>query len=105
MAGDVHVVRGESDRTEYNWPEGKKIFLLSMRNFTLLIQSIFCQTKVLNKFSEKVVTIGQLRIGIIHGHQLTPWGDQNALEAVQRSLNVDILIHGHTYKYKVDRNY
>ena len=35
---------------------------------------------------------------------MTPWGDQNALEAVQRSLNVDILIHGHTYKYKVGKN-
>ena len=22
LAGDVHVVRGESDRTENNWPEG-----------------------------------------------------------------------------------
>lgn len=23
LAGDVHVARGESDRTEHNWPEGK----------------------------------------------------------------------------------
>lgn len=74
LAGDVHVVRGESDRTEHNWPE------------------------------EKVVTIGQLRIGLIHGHQINPWGSQKGLEAVQRSLDVDILIHGHTQKYKADEH-
>ena len=51
---------------------------------------------------EKVVTIGQLRIGLIHGHQINPWGSQKGLEAVQRSLDVDILIHGHTQKYKVN---
>ena len=50
---------------------------------------------------EKVVTIGSLRIGIVHGHQVTPWGNQKGLEAVQRALDVDILIHGHTQQYKV----
>merc|ERR1712228_290871 len=50
--------------------------------------------------TEKVVTIGQLRIGLIHGHQINPWGNQKGLEAVQRSLDVDILIHGHTQEYK-----
>ena len=32
----------------------------------------------------KVVTIGNVKIGIIHGHQVTPWGDLEALAAVQR---------------------
>ena len=30
----------------------------------------------------KVVTIGNVKIGIIHGHQITPWGDLEALAAV-----------------------
>ena len=31
---------------------------------------------------KKVVQIGTLKIGIIHGHQLVPWGDIEALSAV-----------------------
>lgn len=32
----------------------------------------------------KVVTLGNVKIGIIHGHQVVPWGDLEALAAVQR---------------------
>ena len=32
----------------------------------------------------KVVQIGNFKIGIIHGHQVLPWGDLEALAAVQR---------------------
>ena len=32
----------------------------------------------------KVVQIGNFKIGIIHGHQVIPWGDLEALAAVQR---------------------
>jgi len=49
----------------------------------------------------KVVTIGDFRIGIIHGHQVVPWGDPRALAATQRRLDVDILISGHTHKNDV----
>uniref|UniRef100_A0AAV1U9M4 Vacuolar protein sorting-associated protein 29 n=1 Tax=Peronospora matthiolae TaxID=2874970 RepID=A0AAV1U9M4_9STRA len=45
----------------------------------------------------KVVTIGQFRIGLCHGHQIIPWGDQHSLAALQRKMNVDILITGHTH--------
>ena len=35
------------------------------------------------KFPEtKVVTIGNVKIGLIHGHQVTPWGDLESLAAV-----------------------
>lgn len=36
----------------------------------------------------KVVTIGQFRIGLCHGHQVVPWGDQFALAALQRKVSV-----------------
>ena len=45
----------------------------------------------------KVVSIGNVKIGLIHGHQVTPWGDLEALAAVQRRLDCDVLIHGHTH--------
>jgi len=48
----------------------------------------------------KVVTIGAFRIGICHGHQIVPWGDRQALSILQRQLDVDVLITGHTHKYE-----
>eukprot|EP01102_Stenamoeba_stenopodia_P009890 TRINITY_DN2935_c0_g1_i1.p1 TRINITY_DN2935_c0_g1~~TRINITY_DN2935_c0_g1_i1.p1 ORF type:complete len:194 (-),score=35.76 TRINITY_DN2935_c0_g1_i1:126-707(-) len=47
----------------------------------------------------KVVTIGQFKIGICHGHQIVPWGDREALGILQRQLDVDILVTGHTHKF------
>jgi len=47
-----------------------------------------------------VVTVGQFRIGLCHGHQIVPWGDPDALAIVQRQLDVDILITGHTHKFE-----
>lgn len=49
---------------------------------------------------QKVVTVGQFRIGLCHGHQIVPWGDKDALALVQRQLDVDILITGHTHKFE-----
>lgn len=46
----------------------------------------------------KVVKIGGFRIGLIHGHQVVPWGDLEALAAVQRRLDCDVLISGHTHQ-------
>ena len=48
---------------------------------------------------QKVVAVGQFRIGLIHGHQVVPWGDIESLSLVQRQLDVDILISGHTHKF------
>lgn len=33
--------------------------------------------------------------------QVVPWGSNEALALVQRKLNVDILISGHTHDFKV----
>ena len=45
----------------------------------------------------KVVQIGEFKIGMIHGHQVVPWGDAEALANVQRQLDCDILVSGHTH--------
>jgi vacuolar protein sorting-associated protein 29 len=94
VANDVHVVKGEFDDAALNYPENK------------------------------VVTIGAFRIGVTHGHQVVPWGDkvicltslcmcylsvwltiaatlaQAALALLQRQLDVDILVTGHTHQFE-----
>eukprot|EP00037_Helgoeca_nana_P025967 m.289049 g.289049 ORF g.289049 m.289049 type:complete len:184 (-) comp27102_c0_seq3:420-971(-) len=49
---------------------------------------------------QKVITVGSFRIGLCHGHQIVPWGDQDAISIVQRSLDVDIMISGSTHKFE-----
>ncbi|PAA91568.1 hypothetical protein BOX15_Mlig030675g1 [Macrostomum lignano] len=48
----------------------------------------------------KVVTVGQFKIGVTHGHQLIPWGDAAPLSALQRQLGADIVISGHTHRFE-----
>ena len=43
---------------------------------------------------QKVVSVGQFRVGLCHGHQIVPWGDVESLSMLQRQLDVDILITG-----------
>lgn len=50
---------------------------------------------------QKTVTIGSFKIGLFHGHQITPWNDLEALAKVQRSMDVDILITGETHQFSV----
>ncbi|NXS23832.1 VPS29 protein, partial [Mystacornis crossleyi] len=49
---------------------------------------------------EKVVTVGQFRIGLIHGYQVIPWGDVASLELLQSQLDVDIDLLGHTHRFE-----
>lgn len=41
-----------------------------------------------------VCTVGQFRIGVIHGHQIIPYNSQDAKARMRRKLNVDILVTG-----------
>jgi len=47
----------------------------------------------------KVVNIGDFRIGVTHGHAIVPWGDIEALKSVQRLMDVDVLVTGHTHAF------
>lgn len=58
----------------------------------------------MNYPEQKVVTVGQFRIGLCHGHQIVPWGDSESLSLTQRQLDVDILITGHTHKFEAYEN-
>ena len=70
LALNVHVVKGDFDDASLNYP------------------------------LEKVVTVGHFRIGLCHGHHIIPWGDKESLSLLQRRLNVDILITGHTHQFE-----
>lgn len=52
----------------------------------------------------KTIKIGELAIGIIHGHQLVPWNDAAILANYARSIGVDVLIHGHTHAPEILRS-
>jgi vacuolar protein sorting-associated protein 29 len=75
LASDVHVVRGDFD-------DG---------TFLPVVADSLPETKV--------VKIGQFQLGLCHGHQVVPWGDQEALGALQRQLDCDILVTGHTHAF------
>lgn len=49
----------------------------------------------------RVIQVGQFRIGVVHGHQIIPWGDHVALSMMRRKLNADVLVSGHTHKNEV----
>jgi Calcineurin-like phosphoesterase superfamily domain len=56
----------------------------------------------INSFPEtRVLQIGQFRIGVVHGHQIIPWGSKEAVERMRRKLQVDILVTGHTHQSAV----
>ncbi|BDA49162.1 Vacuolar protein sorting-associated protein 29 [Coccomyxa sp. Obi] len=67
---DIHITRGNFDEASAKYPE------------------------------DEVMKIGNFRVGLCHGHQVTPWGSNEALALVQRKLDVDILISGHTHEFK-----
>mmetsp|Transcript_31857 Transcript_31857/g.58405 ORF Transcript_31857/g.58405 Transcript_31857/m.58405 type:complete len:190 (-) Transcript_31857:51-620(-) len=54
-------------------------------------------------FPETVVaTVGDFKVGLIHGHQIIPWGDKLALGGCACRLGVDMLISGHTHRHSVE---
>lgn len=73
-------------------------YLKSLANDVHIVKGDFDEVSTYPE--QKVVTVGQFRIGLCHGHQIIPWGDMEALATVQRQLDVDILITGHTHKFE-----
>ncbi|PAV62294.1 hypothetical protein WR25_03969 [Diploscapter pachys] len=67
LSSDIHIVRGDFDDETVKYPD------------------------------TKVLTVGQFRIGLCHGHQLIPWGDERMLTQLARQLEADVLVTGHTH--------
>ena len=68
-----------------------------LKNFRKAYCHAYCNIFFLQNVSypeQKVVSVGQFRVGLCHGHQIVPWGDVESLSMLQRQLDVDILITG-----------
>ncbi|KAJ3106210.1 hypothetical protein HDU97_006843 [Phlyctochytrium planicorne] len=48
----------------------------------------------------RTIDCGAIKIGLIHGHTVLPWGDRKALQAVARGMDVDVLVSGHTHRFE-----
>lgn len=72
LAPNVHVVAGDHEDSSLSFPESQ------------------------------ILQVGQFRIGVIHGHQILPYGSKEAIARVRRKLGVDILISGFTHKNSVE---
>lgn len=55
-----------------------------------------------NHPESKVFTSNGWKIGVIHGHQIIPWNDKEALNSYQRILDCDILIYGHSHILSIE---
>jgi vacuolar protein sorting-associated protein 29 len=75
-------------RESYDW-------LKSLSNNFHGVKGDFDENNSLPEF--KTVQIGEFKIGMIHGHQVIPLGDAEALANIQRQLNCDILLSGLTH--------
>merc|ERR1711964_880906 len=69
VIADIHVVAGDLDEMSTDFPV------------------------------TKTVTIGSFKIGLAHGHSVVPWGDKESLAILQRKLDCDVLISGHTHQF------
>lgn len=114
LCADVHVTRGEYD-DDSRYPETK---LLSIGAFKLGICHGHQVTmfKLCFAFGRPVVLLilswqnrscGSVLLGwssslvLTDAHaQVVPWGDLDSLAMLQRQLDVDILITGHTHQFK-----
>ena len=90
---------------------GKIDRIISVGNLTTADQykwlKTICKdiTAVLGDFDENLpdvvesatISIGSFKFGVIHGHQVLPWGDPERLGAIAREMNVDILVSGQTH--------
>ena len=72
--------------------------------FRSLSSNVICTKGDLDELGDlpetAVTTVGDVRLGVLHGHQVVPWGDKESLAIWQRKLDVDVLISGHTHTQK-----
>ena len=81
---------------------GNQDTLYWLQNLSSNFQAVKGEFDINQNYPEKKsVQIGSFKIGMIHGHQVLPAGDIEALSNIQRELDCDILLSGFTHKYNV----
>ena len=84
---------------------GNQDTLYWLQNLTPDFQPIRGEFDIEQKYPEKkTVEIGSFKIGMLHGHQILPAGNIEALSNIQRELDCDILLSGFTHKYNISIN-
>ena len=84
---------------------GNQDTLYWLQNLSANFHSVKGEFDIDKNYPEKKsVQIGSFKIGMIHGHQVLPSGDIEALANIQRELDCDILLSGFTHKYNVSIN-
>ena len=84
---------------------GNQDTLYWLQNLSSNFQAVKGEFDINQNYPEKKsVQIGSFKIGMIHGHQVLPAGDIEALSNIQRELDCDILLSGFTHKYNVSIN-
>ena len=84
---------------------GNQDTLYWLQNLSSNFHSVKGDFDIYQNYPEKkVVQIGSFRIGMIHGHQILPIGNKDALLDVQHELNCDVLLSGFTHKYDISIN-
>jgi vacuolar protein sorting-associated protein 29 len=117
VVGDLHIPHRASDIPEVF----KKLFVpgkiqqilvtgnLNTREvyeyFRMICPNIHCVRGDFDDYGKdipetQVVVVGDLRVGLVHGHQVVPWADKESLAQWQRKLDVDVLISGHTHQQR-----
>ncbi len=59
-------------------------FFKSLASDVVMVQGDF--DEIANLPAQKVVEIGSFKIGLCHGHQVIPWGDEEALGVLARKV-------------------
>lgn len=90
ICNDLHVTRGEFDEQPYpdtkarRTPACRQGRCAARRGNTLLTPLLPTPRPF-----HQVLTIGEFRFGLCHGHQVVPWGDLDSLALLSRQLDVD----------------
>lgn len=77
-------------------------FVKSLSKKTYIVQG---NMDYLSLPEELTTEIADIRIGMIHGHQVYPRGNIEKLARIGEEMNVQILINGHTHYAKVVQPY
>ncbi|KAJ3127324.1 Vacuolar protein sorting-associated protein 29 [Nowakowskiella sp. JEL0407] len=75
-------------------------YLRTVSSDVLLVRGDFDDSVPPSTPTQRVIEHGSLRIGVIHGHQIIPPVDSQALSIVARKMNADVLVYGHSHKFE-----
>jgi len=89
---EVNLQYGTLTRTCIDYRDTTRIQLHLQLTYTILTKSQH------DLPTQQIVTIGNIKIGLIHGHTLIPWGDTEILADKAMMMDVDVLVYGNTLK-------